>query len=162
MSRANALVVLALFAAHMLLHVGLGLGREAPDLAVVAVLAGSRVLAVRWGAALGFAAGLAEDSLSVTSFGVNTFPLTLAGAGGSWSRDVFLGDSLQFTVGFLFLGKWLRDLLAWLVAEAGRQPFTSQLLIDSSIDALYAAGAGMVVLAIVPFARTAALRAARS
>lgn len=147
----------ALFAAHMLLHAGLGLGREAPDLAVVAVLAGSRLLAVRWGAALGFLVGLGEDSVSMAAFGSNTLALTLAGAGGSWSREVFLGDSLPFTAVFLFVGKWLRDLLAWLVTEAGRQPFTKHLLIDTSIDALYVAAAGVALFVIFPYARTMAL-----
>lgn len=161
MSRVNLLVVAALFAVHLLLHAGLGLGREAPDLAVVAVLAGSRLVDVRWGAALGFLAGLAEDSLAVTSFGSHTFALTLTGAGGSWSRDVFLGDSVLFTAGFLFLGKWLRDVLGWLVADAVRQPFTEQLMIGWSLDALYVAAVGVVVLAVVPVAKTAALGAPR-
>lgn len=155
MSRGALLAVAALFGVHLLLHAGLGLGREAPDLAVVAVLAGSRLLAVRWGAALGLLAGLAEDSVSMTAFGSHTFALTLVGAGGSWSRDVFLGESILFTAGFLFLGKWVRDLLRWLVADAGRQPFTEQMLIGSSLDALYVAAIGVVVLAAVPFAKPA-------
>lgn len=162
MSRVDLLVVAALFATHLLLHVGLGLGREAPDLAVVAVLAGSRVVAVRWGGVLGFLVGLTEDSLSMTWFGSNTFALTLVGAGGSWSRDVFIGDSVLFTAGFLFLGKWARDALGWLVADAARQPFTEQLLIGSSLDALYAAAVGVAILAMVPVAKATPLGAPRS
>ena len=133
---------------HFFLHVGLGLGSGAPDLLTVALLTGAREVRMGVGAALGFAFGLLEDAFSVLAFGANTIAMTLTGAVGARTRDLFVGDSLIFVVSYLFLGKWLRDLIFWVViGDSLRGPFTDSVLVESSIAALYAAFVGLVATA---------------
>lgn len=138
-----AFLVLGLVITHLLLRVALGLGNEAPDLFLVAVLIGSRYLGLRTGAALGFALGLVEDAFSMLSFGATVFALTVLGAVGAQSRYFFVGNSVAFLVSYLALGKWLRDLLAWLVSDtATRNAFRDHMLFESPLMAVYASVAG--------------------
>lgn len=139
--------VTVLVVLHFLLHLGAGLGSEAPDLLAVALLVGSRELRMGSGAGLGFAFGLMEDAFSVVAFGANTVAMTLVGALGARTRDLFVGDSLLFLVSYLFLGKWLRDLVFWIaVGEGARGPFTDAMLVQGGLAALYAAGVGLVAM----------------
>ncbi len=148
-SRAAALV-LGLVVAHLLLRVALGLGNEAPDLFLLAVLLGSRHLTPRSGAVLGFAVGLLEDAFSVSSFGATIFALTMLGAAGAQSRYFFVGKSMPFLVSYLALGKWLRDLLSWLVSDpATRRAFGDYLLFESPLLALYTSVVGTVIALLV-------------
>ena len=136
-----------LFVTHFLLHVGLGLGPVAPDLLTVALLLGARETSLGAAAGLGLLFGLLEDSLSVLSFGANSVAITLVGAMGAASRDLFVGDSLVFLVSYFWVGKWLRDLVHWLmVGEELRQPFVAQVLVQGSIGGIYAAVVGVGVL----------------
>ena len=139
--------VLVLVVLHFLLHLGIGLGREAPDLLTVALLVGARELRMGSGAGLGFAFGLLEDAFSVLAFGANSIAMTLVGAVGARTRDLFVGDSLFFLVSYLFLGKWLRDLVFWLVVgDSLRGPFTDAMFVQASLASLYAAGVGLVAM----------------
>ena len=132
---------------HFLIHVGFGLGREAPDLLAVALLVAAREVRMGTGAGLGFALGLLEDSFSVLAFGANTLALTLVGALGARTRDLFVGDSVLFFLSYLFLGKWMRDLVFWAaVGDNLRGPFTDALLVQASFASLYAAGVGMIAM----------------
>ena len=100
------------------------------------------------GAGLGFFFGLLEDSFSVLAFGGSAVAMTLVGAAGSRTRDLFVGDSLVFLVSYLFLGKWLRDLLHWLVVGEGvREPFTDAVLVQAPIAAIYLAVVGVAAVA---------------
>ena len=138
------LLVLGLILAHLVLHVGFGLGMVAPDLSIVALLIGSRSVRASTGAGLGFFLGLLEDAFSMTSFGANVFAMTLVGAVGARFRDFFVGDSITFLATFFVLGKWTRDLLVWSVSDVASRPlFTDHMLIESPITAVYAAAAGI-------------------
>ena len=131
--------------AHLLLHIALGLGKIAPDLAVVALLLASRALGGAGGAATGFLLGLLEDAFSVASFGANVFAMSVVGALASRTRGLFVGDSIRFLAVFLVLGKWGRDLLVWTVSDpGGRAPFNDSMLVEAPLLALYAAAAGLV------------------
>ena len=142
-------VVTVLVVLHFLLHLGLGLGRGAPDLLVVALLVGARELGPAAGAGLGFSLGLLEDAFSVLAFGANALALTVLGAAGARTRDLFVGDSLSFLVSYLFVGKWMRDLLHWLVAGEGlREPFMSVMLVEGTLGAAYATGTGLIALTL--------------
>lgn len=138
--------VAALVVLHFLLHLGVGLGREAPDLLTLALLVAARELRVGGGAALGFAFGLLEDAFSILTFGANTIALTLVGALGSRTRDLFVGESLLFVVSYLFLGKWVRDLVLWGAMGTLRGPLHEVVFIQGAISALYVAAVGVVVL----------------
>lgn len=131
---------------HLVLHVALGFGEGAPDLFVVAILLGSRAMNVRTAAALGLLLGLLEDAYSMTSFGSNVLALTVLGMAGAKSRDLFVGDSMSFTISFFFLGAWLRILLVWAVTEPVMRPaLDERFLLHSGLLALYAASVGLAL-----------------
>jgi cell shape-determining protein MreD len=134
---------------HLLLHVGFGIGRAAPDLLTVALLLGAREMGMGRAAGMGLFFGLLEDALSVLAFGANSVAMTIIAALGAVTRDLFVGDSVFFLVAYFLLGKWLRDLVYWLmVGESLRQPFVDQVLIQGLIGGLYAAVVGVVLLAV--------------
>lgn len=144
-----SVVVVGLAVLHFLLHVGFGLGDVAPDLLTVALLVGAREVEVGWGAGIGFALGLLEDAFAALTFGASTLAMTIVGVAGARTRDLFVGDSLLFLVSYLFVGKWLRDLVYWIsVGGDIRQPFVESMLIGSGLAAAYATAVGVVAIAI--------------
>jgi rod shape-determining protein MreD len=141
--------VVVLFLLHFLLHLGIGLGRVAPDLLTVALLLAARHVGAGTAAGLGFAFGVMEDAFSVLAFGASTLALTVVGAAGASTRDLFVGDSFLFVVSYLFIGKWTRDLLHWvMVGESLREPFTQAMLVEGSIAALYATAVGLLAMTL--------------
>ncbi|MFV2006054.1 MAG: hypothetical protein ACC667_01330 [Longimicrobiales bacterium] len=144
-----SIVVVGLTALHFLLHVGFGLGDSAPDLLTVALLVSVREVEVGWGAGIGLVLGLLEDAFAALAFGASTVAMTIVGIAGARTRDLFVGDSLTFLVSYLFVGKWLKDLVYWIaVGEDIRQPFVESMLIGSSLAAAYATAVGVVAIAI--------------
>ncbi len=134
---------------HLLLHVGFGIGRAAPDLLTVALLLGAREVGMGRAAGMGLLFGLLEDALSVLSFGANSVAMTIVAALGAVTRDLFVGDSLFFLVSYFLIGKWVRGLVYWfMVGETLRQPFVDQVLIQGLIGGMYAAIVGVVLLAV--------------
>jgi rod shape-determining protein MreD len=132
---------------HFLIHLGLGVGRKAPDLLTLALLIGARDLRMGTGAALGFVFGLLEDSFSVLTFGSNTIAMTVIGALGARTRDLFVGDSALFTVLYFFVGKWMHDLALWLLMGAAlRESFLYAMLVQATLGALYLAVVGLIVM----------------
>ena len=143
-------IVGLLIIVHFLLHLSLGIGESAPDLLVIALLIAAREVGVGRGAGFGFALGLLDDAFSVLAFGANTLALTVVGAGGARTRDLFVGDSLLFFVSYLVVGKWSRDLLHWIaVGERMREPFVDAMLVQAPIAAAYAAVVGLVVISVM-------------
>lgn len=141
---------LALALLHFVLHVGLGWGAGAPDLATLAVLLFARESGMAWGSVAGFVLGLLEDALRVTAFGASTLALAVVGAAGGRTRDLFVGDSRLFAVSYLVLGKWTRDLIQWLaVGEGVRQDFVQAMLVESVLASLYMAAVGLAVLMLL-------------
>ncbi len=143
-------VVATLPILHFFIHVGLGFSAWSPDLLTVALLLGARELRMGAAAGLGFFFGLMEDAFSVLAFGANTMAMTIVGLVGARSRDLFMGDSLLFLISYLALGKWVRDLLHWLVsAQDIRAPALEMLLFDAPTQAIYAALAGALLILLV-------------
>lgn len=139
-----------LVALHFLLHLGLGLGRGAPDLLTLALLVAARELRTAPAAASGFALGLLEDAFNVLAFGANTVALTVVGAAGAGARVLFVGDSVRFVVSYLFLGKWLREVIFWLVAGEGlRGPFLTAMGLRAGLAAAYVAALGLLVMWVI-------------
>lgn len=131
---------------HFTLHVGFGLGAAAPDLLTLALLIFVREVGVGTAAGIGLALGLLEDALAVLSFGANAVALTLVGGIGAATRDLFVGDSPFFGVGYLFFGKLTRDLLHWVfVGPDLREPFVRTVVLDGGIAAAYVAAVGVVL-----------------
>ena len=142
------LIVVSLAALHFLLRLGFGLDAVAPDLLTLSLLVAARELSMAGGASLGLLYGLLEDSFSVVAFGGSAVAMTIVGAAGSRTRDLFVGDALVFLVAYLLSGKLARDLIQWLVVGEGvRQPFTEAILVQAPLGALYMAAVGVVVIA---------------
>jgi cell shape-determining protein MreD len=143
------ILVVALVIAHFVLHVGLGYGRGAPDLLTIGLLLAAREVEVGAAAVVGLVFGLLEDALSVLAFGANTVTMTAIGIAGAFTRDLFVGDSRLFVVSYLFVGKWMRDLLHWLLMSADlRQPFFAEVVVQGTIAAAYAAVVGIALVTV--------------
>jgi rod shape-determining protein MreD len=137
------LVVLA----HFVVRLAIGVGPDAPDLLTVAALLGARRVSGAQAAALGLLLGVLDDALTVVSFGSAAVALTIVCFLGSRSRDMFEGDSLLFLFIYVFLGKWLRDALVFLLSSTTRGADTAaELFIAMPLAALLAAGAGLLVM----------------
>ncbi len=132
---------------HFLLHLGLGLGPWAPDLLTVAVLLAARRLPGAVAAAVGLVLGLFQDALSLLYFGVEAVTQTLLGFGGARTRDFFMGESVLFVAGYLFIGKWIHDVVFYLLSRIGSGAETvSRLLVQAPLAGMYAAICGLVAL----------------
>lgn len=141
--------VLVLAVLHFFLHLGMGLDDRAPDLLTLALLLAAREVGMGVAAGIGFAFGLLLDAFSVLAFGANTIAMTLVGMAGARTRDLFVGDSFFFVVSYLFLGKWMKDLIHWvMVGEAVREPFVQAMLVETSLAAGYAALVGVLVVTV--------------
>jgi hypothetical protein len=155
MSRRPVLTILvpAFVILHFFLHLGLGLGRGAPDLLTVALLLAVREVGIGAAGGFGFFFGLLEDSFSVLAFGANTLSMTLVGILGSRTRDLFVGESAGFHFWYLAIGIWGRGLVHWVVAGEGiREPFLNAVLVDGTVGALYGGLVGAFFL--IPFGGT--------
>ena len=132
--------------AHLLLHVGFGIGRGAPDLLTVGLLLVAREVGLGTAASAGLVFGLLEDALSVLAFGANAVAMAAVGILGAVTRDFFVGDSRIFVVSYFFVGKWTRDFAHWvMVGEGLRQPFAEQVLLQGTVGAAYAAVVGIAL-----------------
>jgi rod shape-determining protein MreD len=125
---------------HLVLHVGLGLGRSAPDLLVAAALLASRRTGGASAAAIGVGLGLLDDALGMRGFGVRAFSIGVAAYLGARSRQVVDGDAMLFLPLLLFAGAWIADAVAWVVA-GGIDPLS--LITRAPVDAAYSAAAGL-------------------
>ncbi len=133
---------------HFFLRLGLGFGSIAPDLLTLALLVTARELRMGSAAAFGLFLGVLEDSFAVLAFGGSAVAMTIVGAVGARTRELFVGDSLIFVVSYLALGKWTRDLLQGLVVGEGvREPFVQVVLIQAPVAAVYLAVVGMAAVA---------------
>jgi hypothetical protein len=129
--------------------VGLGYGREAPDLLTIGLLLAAREAGMGGAATIGLLFGLLEDALSVLAFGAYTVAMTAVGIVGALTRDLFVGDSRLFAVSYFFAGKWMRDFVHWvMVGEELRQPFVDQVLMQGAAGGAYAAAVGLVVVTL--------------
>ena len=134
---------------HFLLHVGFGLGPFVPDLLTLGLLIMAREVRSGTAAGIGFGLGLMEDAFSILSFGANALALTIIGAVGSRSRELFVGESLTFLVSYLAVGTWMRFAIHWLASGPGLRPDMGEALaIQAPLVALYTAGIGIAVLRI--------------
>jgi rod shape-determining protein MreD len=151
------LLVAVLAFSHLMLHVGFGIGRAAPDLLTVALLLGARELGMGRAAGLGLFFGLLQDALTVLSFGANSLAMTIVAVLGAVTRDFFVGDSTLFLVSYFVIGKWTRDLVYWvMVGESLRQPFVEQVVVQGLMGGVYAAVVGLALLEVTGLRQEAA------
>jgi rod shape-determining protein MreD len=102
------------------------------------------------GAVYGFLLGLVTDSLALSAFGAAALGMSVVGFSASWLKAVFFADNLALNAFFLFLGKWLFDLIYALASFGMRgAELIAQLLIWSPLSAAVTAIAGAVVLTML-------------
>lgn len=129
---------------YFLLQVGLGLGVLAPDLLVVALLLAARRMRAGWAAGLGFVLGLLDGAAHPLTMGAGAVALCVLGYLGARSREVLAGDSPVLLGLYLFAGKWLYDLIVYLLLLRDHLSGPlSMLVLGSPLAAVYAAAAGL-------------------
>ncbi|HUH13010.1 MAG TPA: rod shape-determining protein MreD, partial [Longimicrobiales bacterium] len=113
----------------------------------VAVLLGARRTRPGVGAGVGFVFGLIRDALGLGPFGTAALVLTALGYLGSRTRDLFEGESLLFTLVYLFVGVWLHNAAYTLIGgELLAGGLGMLFVVGAAAAAGYAALAGTVLL----------------
>lgn len=138
------LFIALLVVLHFFLRVGMGYGQLAPDLLVIALLLGARQLQAGYAAGLGLLLGILDGALVPFALGASAFALSVLGFAGARSREIFAEDNLLLLAVYLFLGKWLFDLIVFFLTGELFRTGASYLLLVSPLTALYAAAAGLI------------------
>lgn len=133
---------------HFVLRVGLGFQQLAPDLLVVAVLLAARHLPAGLASGFGFLMGLLEGALVPSVLGASSLALTIVGFLGARSREVFAEDNYVLLAIYLFVGKWLYDVILFTATGDLFGPGATYLILISPLTALYAAAAGLIAVMI--------------
>jgi rod shape-determining protein MreD len=143
------LVCAILIVLHFTLRPLLG-WRAGIDFMLIALMFGSGRLRPGAAAVYGLVLGLVADSLSVCTFGSSALAMTVVGYAASWLKAVFFADNLALNAFFLFLGKWLFDVI-FVLAERRLSGWelVMQLVAWSSLSAAATALAGVLVLALL-------------
>jgi rod shape-determining protein MreD len=124
--------------------------RVSPDFLVMAVLYAAVRMRPGSAAVLGFALGLATDSLALTGFGAGALAMAAVGFGASWLKGMFFADNVAINAAFLFLGKWAFDIV-YVVAQRQMSlgAVVAQLFVWSVLSALFTAAVGVVAMAVL-------------
>ena len=127
------------------------LGWRAPiDFLVIAILLGAGRVRPGTAALLGFALGLATDSLNAEGLGSHALALSTIAFTASWMKAIFFADNIALNGFFFFIGKWSFDIIL-VVAEqrlSGGDMLT-QLLLWSPLSAFNTALAGVILLILL-------------
>ena len=150
MSLGSMARAIATFAILVVLHYTLRplLGWRAPmDFLILALLLASIRVRPAVGALIGLALGIVSDSLTPDSLGAGAIAMTVVGYLASWLKAVFFADNLALNAFFFFLGKWVFDLIYFIVEHrlAGIE-LVQQLLLWSPLSAAATAVAGVLLL----------------
>lgn len=124
--------------------------RASIDFLLIALVFGAVRMRPAWGAVFGLLLGLAADSLSPGAFGAGALAATVVGFGASYLKPVFFADNLALNGFFLFIGKWLFDLVYVLMER--RMHGTELLMfmvVWSPLAAAVTALAGVVAVTVL-------------
>lgn len=145
----TAVVCVILIVLHYTLRPLLG-WRASIDFLIIALLFGSVRMRPGMAAVYGFALGLISDSLAVSSFGAGALGMAALGFAASWLKAVFFADNLALNGFFLFLGKWVFDLIYQIASHrlSGGE-LVMQIFVWSSLSAAVTALAGVLVLMLL-------------
>jgi rod shape-determining protein MreD len=124
--------------------------RASIDFLIIALMFGSVRMRPGLAAVFGFALGLVSDSLSPGAFGAAALGMSVVGFGASWLKAVFFADNLALNGFFIFLGKWIFDLIFILVGHRvhGWELFM-QIVVWSSLAAAVTALAGVLAISLL-------------
>jgi rod shape-determining protein MreD len=124
--------------------------RASIDFLIVALLLGSVRMRPGSAAVYGFLLGLMSDSLVGGGFGAAALAMTVVGFSASWLKAVFFADNLALNGFFLFLAKWVFDLIFLLVGHrAAGAELAMQLFVWSPLSAAATAVAGVIALSLL-------------
>jgi rod shape-determining protein MreD len=123
--------------------------RASIDFMIVALLLGSVRLRPGAAAVYGLLLGLVADSLAVSTFGAAALGMSIVGFLASWLKAVFFADNLALNGFFLFLAKWLFDMIVLIVGhQAHGAEIAMQVLVWSPLSAAVTAVAGVLALSL--------------
>ncbi|MFN2602658.1 MAG: rod shape-determining protein MreD [Gemmatimonadaceae bacterium] len=153
MTLGGTLRAIVTFVILVLLHYTLRplLGLRAPmDFLLLALLLASIRVRPAVGALIGLALGIVADSLTPDSLGAAALAMTVVGYLASWLKAVFFADNLALNAFFFFVGKWLFDIIYFVVeGRLGGIELVQQLLLWSPLSAAATAIAGIILLLIM-------------
>jgi rod shape-determining protein MreD len=153
MSLGSIARAVATFVLLILLHYTLRplLGWRAPmDFMILALLLASIRVRPAVGALIGLALGIVSDSLTPEALGAGAIAMTIVGYLASWLKAVFFADNIALNAFFFFLGKWVFDVIYFIIEHklAGIE-LVQQLLLWSPLSAAATAIAGVVLLLVM-------------
>lgn len=124
--------------------------RASIDFLIIALLLGAVRMRPGAAAVYGFLLGLMADSMAVSGFGAAALAMAIVGFSASWLKAVFFADNLPLNGLFLFLAKWVFDLIFLLVGHrSSGVELVMQLFVWSPLSAAVTAIAGMIVLSLL-------------
>jgi len=124
--------------------------RASIDFLLIALLFGAVRMRPGVAAIYGFALGLLADSLALGGFGASALAMTLVGFAASWLKAVFFADNLVLNGFFLFLGKWMFDIIFFLVERRVHGgELVMQIFVWSLLSAAVTALAGVLALMVL-------------
>lgn len=145
----TTIVCLILIVLHYTLRPLLG-WRASIDFLLIALVFGAVRMRPAGAALYGFVLGLAADSLALGAFGAGALAGTIVGFGASWLKAVFFADNLALNGFFLFIGKWLFDLVYVLMEQRMHgTEMLMQIIVWSPLAAAVTALAGVVAVALL-------------
>jgi len=121
--------------------------RASIDFLLIALIFGAVRMRPGLAAVYGLALGLVSDALAINALGASALGLTVVGFAASWLKAVFFADNLVLNGFFLFVGKWIYDLI-YLIAEHRVQggELAMQLFVWFPLSAAVTALAGVFAL----------------
>ena len=127
------------------------LGWRAPiDFMLIAALFGAVRMRPGVAAFYGMFLGLISDALAVNGFGAAALGMTIVAYTASWLKAVFFADNLALNAFFLFVGKWLFDMIVVLAGRRiGGTELAMQIFVWSPLAAALTAIAGAIVLTLL-------------
>ena len=153
MSLGSMARAMATFLILVLLHYTLRplLGWRAPmDFLILALLLASIRVRPAVGALIGLALGIVSDSLTPDALGAGAVAMTVVGYLASWLKAVFFADNIALNAFFFFLGKWVFDVIYFIVEhKLGGIELVQQLLLWSPLSAAATAVAGVLLLFVM-------------
>jgi rod shape-determining protein MreD len=91
-----------------------------------------------------------SDALAVNGFGAAALGMTIVAYTASWLKAVFFADNLALNAFFLFVGKWLFDIVVVVASRrVGGTELAMQIFVWSPLAAALTAIAGAIVLTLL-------------
>ena len=145
----TAIVCVILIVLHYTLRPLLG-WRASIDFLLIALVFGSVRMRPAGAALFGFVLGISADSLALGAFGAGALAATIVAFSASWLKAVFFADNLALNAFFLFVGKWLFDLVYVLMERRMHGvEMLMQIIVWSPLAAAVTAVAGAIAITML-------------